>query len=285
MKTIDLHVHSTGSDGTLTPAELVLEAKKNGLSALALTDHDSTDGIDEFVAAGKTYGIETVPGVELSTEYENTEIHVVGLFIDPETPALKEQLHMFRENRDNRNLKMIDLLRGQGFDITAEALYARYPDSVVARPHMARYLTDTHQVEDMKTVFDRYIGDGCVCYVERYKISPMQAVELIHEAGGIAILAHPCLYKISSRTLSEMIEQMKAVGLDGIEALYSCNEGDDERKYREIAGKYGLLLSGGSDFHGTNKPQIRLGSGKGDLAVPYDFLAAMKEFLLKKNKK
>ncbi len=278
MNTIDLHTHSTGSDGTFTPTELVLEARRVGLSALALTDHDSVSGINEFVRAGEENGIETVPGVELSTEYEDTEIHVVGLYVDPSNETLLAQLEAFRDNRNNRNLKMIDRLREEGFSITAEEIYARNPDSVVARPHIARYLVDTHQVKDMQTVFNKYIGDGCICYVDRYKITPMRAVELIHAAGGVAILAHPCLYKIPEDNLLRMIREMKAVGLDGIEALYSCNEGDDERYYRQISADFDLLLSGGSDFHGTNKPQIRLGSGKGNLAVPYEFLKKIKDY-------
>ncbi len=278
MKQIDLHVHSTGSDGTLSPTALILEAKRLGLSAMALTDHDSVNGVPELVAAGAAHGLETIPGVELSTEYEGTEIHVVGLFIDITNEALLTQLHMFRDNRDNRNLKMVDRLREEGFSITAEALYERNPNTVVARPHIARYLMETGQVKDMQTVFDQYIGDGCICYVDRYKITPMRAVEIIHAAGGLAILAHPCLYKMTRQTMLQMIGEMKAVGLDGIEALYSCNEGDDEATYRQIAADFDLLLSGGSDFHGSNKPHIQLGSGKGNLFVPYELLENMKAY-------
>lgn len=277
-KRVDLHVHSTGSDGTFTPSELVLEAKKAGLSAMALTDHDSVSGIDEAVEAGKAYGIEIIPGVELSTEYEEEEIHVVGLFIDKTNEELQEQLHTFRDNRDNRNLKMIERLREEGYEITAQEIYRRNPDSVIARPHIARYLVDTGQVKDMQTVFDKLIGDGCICYVDRFKITPMRAVELIHAAGGIAILAHPCLYHISRKILIEMLEKMIVAGLDGIEAVYSCNKGSDEKDYRELAEKYGLLVSGGSDFHGTNKPYIHLGTGKGNLSVSYELLEKMKQY-------
>ena len=156
-KTIDLHVHSTASDGTFTPTELVTEAKRCGLSAFALTDHDTVDGIS---------------------------------FIDPANTELQAELAKFRDNRDNRNLKMIEKLQEEGFRITAEDLYRLNPDTVVARPHIARYLVDSGQVKDLKTVFDKYIGDGCKCYVDRYKITPMQAVALIHQAGGLAILAH-----------------------------------------------------------------------------------------------
>ncbi|MCD7922439.1 MAG: PHP domain-containing protein [Clostridiales bacterium] len=282
MKRVDLHVHSTASDGTCTPTELVLEAKKAKLYSVALTDHDTVSGIDEFMEAGIKYGLRTIAGVELSTEYENTEIHVVGLFIDPENEALLRQLRTFRDNRDNRNLKMIDRLREEGFQITAEEIYERYPDAVVARPHIARFLADTHQVENIQAAFDKYIGEGCSCYVERYKISPMRAVELIRNAGGVAILAHPCLYKISDETMNQMLKEMKKAGLDGIEALHSRNQASDEQKYRALAKKYGLLISGGSDYHGTNKPDIHLGTGTGDLVVPkkilLDILLFMKTF-------
>lgn len=277
-RTIDLHVHSTGSDGTLSPAELVWEAKKTGLSAFALTDHDSVSGIPEAIPAGDIAGIEVIPGVELSTEYEGVEIHVVGLYIDIENRDLLEQLHAFRDNRDNRNLKMIERLQAYGYRISASEIYKKNPDSVIARPHIARHLVETRQVKDMQTVFDELIGDGCVCYVDRLKITPMRAVELIHAAGGVAILAHPCLYRMPEDALIAMIEKMIAVGLDGIEAYYSLNTPDQEKTYLEMAEKYGLLVSGGSDFHGSNKPDIHLGTGKGNLKIPYSYLTHIKEY-------
>lgn len=277
-KRIDLHVHSTASDGTLTPAELVREAARLGISAIAITDHDSVNGIEEAIEAGKEENVEVVPGVELSTEYMDTEIHVVGLFIDWHNEVLLKQLHDFRDNRDNRNLKMIDRLREEGFSITAEAVYESNPDAVIARPHIARYLVDTDQVKDMQTVFDKYIGDGCRCFVDRMKITPMQAVRLIHEAGGTAILAHPCLYKMKRKEIEAMVREMTAAGLDGIEAVYSCSQGSDEKDYREMADRYGLTISGGSDFHGSNKPYIKLGSGKGNLYVPYEILEKIKKY-------
>ncbi|MCD7981020.1 MAG: PHP domain-containing protein [Clostridiales bacterium] len=279
MKKVDLHTHSTASDGTLTPTELVIAAKKAGLYAIALTDHDSVSGVDELMEAGIKHNLRTVAGVELSTEYEDTEIHVVGLFIDTENAALLRQLREFRLSRDNRNQKMIGLLREEGFQITAEEVLARNPDAVIARPHIARFLVDTHQAKDIQEVFDKYIGEGCRCYVERYKITPMRAVELIHAAGGAAILAHPCLYKISDDVLNRMLKEMKTAGLDGIEAIYSRNQGSDEEKYRAIAKKYGLILSGGSDFHGENKPDIQLGTGTGDLVVPKKILLDMKMYM------
>lgn len=277
-KYIDLHVHSTGSDGTFTPTELVLAAKEVGLCAFALTDHDSVSGIPEALRAGAKHKIEVIPGVELSTDYEDNEIHVVGLYIDIHNPDLLSQLHAFRDNRDNRNLKMIDRLNEYGYTISAEEIYRRSPGAVIARPHIARYLVETGQVKDLQTVFDELIGDGCICYVDRLKISPMRAVELIHAAGGTAVLAHPCLYKVSEETLNEMIAKMIRVGLDGMEVYYSRNTKEQERYYLEKAEKYGLLASGGSDFHGSNKPDIQLGYGTGNLHIPYTVLKKIKDY-------
>ncbi len=280
LRTIDLHIHSSCSDGSFSPTDLAAEAKKSGVSAVALTDHDSVGGIAEMTGAGVKIGLEIVPGVELSTEYGTEEVHVVGLFIDSENPALLRQLQAFRDNRDNRNLKMIDKLREEaGFDITAEEIYRRNPGAVIARPHIARYLVETGQAKDVQSVFDNYIAQGKSCYVERYKISPFEAVKLLHNANGLAILAHPCLYKMSREELLELVRQMKEVGLDGIEALYSRNQGSDEKDFRKIANEFDLLLSGGSDFHGASKPDIHIGTGKGDLCVPYELLDKMKEAL------
>ncbi len=279
LKTIDLHTHSSCSDGSLTPPELADAARQAGVSAIALTDHDSVNGIAQITAAGEEIGLEIVPGVELSTEYGTEEVHVVGLFIDPANPSLTDQLQAFRDNRNNRNLKMIDKLREEaGFVITADEIYARNPGSVIARPHIARYLVETGQVKDVQTVFDEYIAQGKSCYVERYKISPVEAVRLVHEAGGLAVLAHPCLYKISREELLGLVRQMKEAGLDGIEALYSRNQGSDEEDFRRIAADFDLLLSGGSDFHGASKPDIRIGTGKGNLMIPYELLEKMKAY-------
>ena len=271
MKTgqIDLHVHSSASDGTLSPSELVLEAKKQGLLAFALTDHDTIDGIAEARTAAKEAGIELIPGVELSTEYKEKEIHMVGLFLDETNPRLLEHLTRFRDNRKNRNLKMYELLQQEGFDITKEALQEMFPDAVLTRAHVARFLLDKGYIKSISEAFEKYIGDGCRCNVPREKISPQEAIELIHHAGGKAILAHPILYHMSDQRLRELITDCVSCGLEGIEALYSTYQPGDERYIRRLADEYNLKLSGGSDFHGSNKPQIHLGSGMGDLAVPY----------------
>lgn len=276
-KRIDLHVHSTASDGTFAPAELVTLARKQGLSAFALTDHDSTEGLEEALNASKDSDIEVIPGVELSTEYNGTEIHVVGLFIDWQYQPFAEHLRNFRDCRDNRNIKMLERLQEEGFHIKEQDLHDKFGDCVMTRAHIARYLVDTRQVPELSIVFNEYIGNGCKCYVDRPKVSPVEAVKLIHQAGGIAILAHPCLYKLEETELLSMLEAMCAVGLDGIEAIYSCNKSNDEAYYSSLAEKYHLAISGGSDFHGSNKPDIQLGSGKGNLEIPYELLEKLRK--------
>ncbi len=274
---IDLHVHSNASDGTCTPTELVAEAVRAGLSAFALTDHDTTDGIAEASAAAAQAGIELIPGVELSTEYEETEIHVLGLYIDTKNETLQKQMADFRASRDNRNVYMLEKLRAVGFDITQEALEECFPDAVITRAHIARYLLDHGYIPDMRTAFRKYIGEGCPCYVGRPKVTPMDAADYILAAGGVPILAHPVMYHIEHAKLMRMIAEMKAHGLCGIEAIYSENTPADEQIYKELARSEGLLISGGSDFHGINKPDLWLGKGRGKLYIPYSLLDAIQQ--------
>lgn len=274
---IDLHVHSDASDGTLTPAQLVAEAEKAGLSAFALTDHDTTGGIREAMTAAEKAGIELIPGVELSTEYEGIEIHVLGLYIDITDPSLQKHMADFRDSRDNRNVYMLEKLRAEGFDITLEALEKSFPDAVITRAHIARYLLDKGYIPDIKTAFSEYIGEGCRCYVDRPKVTPMDAVDYILAADGTPVLAHPVMYHMPRPQLKNMIAAMKRHGLAGLEAIYSENTPADEQDYKALARAEGLLISGGSDFHGANKPDIRLGSGRGRLYVPYSLLDAIRQ--------
>ena len=274
---VDLHVHSTASDGTCTPSELVSLAKDAGLSAFALTDHDTTLGVAEASALACQAGIELIPGIELSTAYGEKEIHIVGLYINPDNHLLVQKTQEFRECRDSRNEKMLEALRQEGFPITMEALRAENPDSVITRANIARFLFNHGCIKSVQEAFEKYIGDGCRCYVGRFKITPMEAVSLIHQAGGVAILAHPLLYHMSSVRLQALIDDLKAVGLDGIEAIYSTYTVGEEQLVKKIAAQNQLLISGGSDFHGSNKPSIHLGKGRGHLYIPYSVLSDIKE--------
>lgn len=276
-KLIDLHTHSTESDGTLSPEELIKHAKEQGLSAIALTDHDAISGIEKARPVADELGLEFVPGVELSTDYQGQEVHILGYYIDTEQPEFLKQLKEFVDTREQRNEKMAVLLQQERFDITMDALTAENPDSVITRAHFARYLVEHGFVKDRETVFAKYLGDGCKCYVPREKITPFEAIRLIQLGGGLAFFAHPVLCHMNHDRLRFFIKSLKEAGLNGLEAIYSMNAPGDERNMIKFAEEFDLLISGGSDFHGSNKPQIQLGAGKGNLRIPYEILERIKE--------
>lgn len=273
---IDLHTHSTESDGTLTPEELMQLAADTGLSAIALTDHDTVGGLNKAEPVAKQLGIELVPGIELSTDYNGTEVHMLGFYIDNTNPAFLSKLQEFIDSRDIRNEKMTFLLQKEGFDITLEKLYQEYPESVITRAHFARYLVEHGFVKDRDTVFRKYLGDNCRCYVPREKISPFEAIDLIRLGGGLSFFAHPVLCHMNHDRLRFFVKDLKEAGLTGMEAIYSMNTPGDERNMKKLADEFGLLISGGSDFHGENKPYIHLGTGKGNLRIPESILEDIK---------
>lgn len=269
---IDLHVHSNASDGTYTPSELVSYAIEKKLSAIALTDHDTVDGIKEAIKAAEGKNIEIIPGIELSTNYHGTDLHILGLNIDYDNPTFIQQLDYFQKARELRNEKMALLLREHGFDISLSQLQTDFPDAVMTRAHFAKYLFNHGFVKDMREVFDKYIGDTGPCFVPRYKITPIQAISFITSANGIPILAHPLLYHLPPKELELLIAELKDAGLKAIEALYAAHSPSDERTLKQLAKKYHLKISGGSDFHGSNKPTLELGTGYGNLYIPYSVL-------------
>ena len=278
---IDLHVHSTYSDGTLTPKELVDLAIVKNLSVMALTDHDTVDGIDEILAyaASLPNAPKIVPGVELSTEYEGKEVHVVGLFIDHKNPEFTAYLKDFIDSRTTRNLKMCKALADAGIEIGYQELLDAFPDAVITRAHYAKLMLQKGYIKSINEAFERYVGDHCPYYVPREKVTPQDAIRLIKKAGGIPIFAHPILCRLSDSRLENLVAELKSCGLMGIEAVYSTYIPSEERQIRALAAKYDLLLSGGSDFHGSNKPKIDLGVGYGKLCVPDEFYDKMLEVL------
>ena len=281
---IDLHVHSSCSDGTLSPKELVDYAIEKKLSAFALTDHDTVDGLDEAIQyavglSSEQGNIEVIPGIELSTEYQGADIHVVGLYIDYRSEVFRNKLEEFVDSRTARNRKMCSLLTQAGVPITYEELQAAYPDAVITRAHYAGYMLEKGYVKSRQEAFDRYVGDHAPCYIPREKITPAQAVQLILEAGGAPVLAHPILYHMSDDRLDTLVRELKEAGLMGIEAIYSTYTSADERGIRSLAAQYNLFISGGSDFHGANKPGLDLGTGYGQLYVPENLLVEIKKTL------
>lgn len=290
MKAVDLHVHSNRSDGTFSPRQLVDYAMEKDLAAFALTDHDSVDGLEEAISYARLLREtlpperahevpEVIPGIEFSTEYQGKDVHIVGLYIDYHNDRFQKYLQDFVDSRVNRNRKMCALLQEAGIDIGYESLLAEFPDAVITRAHYAKYLLNHNYTKTMKEAFERYIGDHCSCYVPREKVTPEQAVKLILEAGGIPVLAHPVLYHMSDERLETLVAQLKDVGLMGIEAIYSTYNPAEERQIRRLAETYGLAVSGGSDFHGENKPGLDLAVGYGRLFVPFSVLEGLKELL------
>lgn len=282
MKPVDLHTHSTKSDGSYTPTELVDYAIAKGLRAVALTDHDTVDGLKEALLHSRTLeqegrpSVEVVPGIEFSTEYEKKDVHVVGLYISYDAPSFQAKLQEFVDSRVNRNIRMCQNLQAAGIDITFDKLQAENPGAVITRAHYAAYLYEKGYVRSRQDAFSQYLGDHTRYFVPREKVTPAQAVALILEAGGIPILAHPPLYHMGADRLDTLVGSLKEAGLMGIEAVYCSYSNQDERDMRRLAGKYDLLLSGGSDFHGANKPGLDLGTGYGKLFVPEEFLDRIK---------
>ena len=283
MRAVDLHTHSNKSDGSFSPTELVDYAIEKELLAVALTDHDTTDGLEEAIAhaeALKNTGhssIEVIPGIEFSTKHEGKDVHIVGLYISYDAPDFCAKLQEFVDSRTGRNIKMCHNLQGAGIDITYEKLQERNPDAVITRAHYASYLFEEGYVKSRSEAFSRYLGDHTKYFVPREKVTPAQAVKLILQVGGIPILAHPPLYHMGRERLDRLVSELKDVGLMGIESLYSTYTNQDERDMMRLADKYDLLLSGGSDFHGANKPNLDLGTGYGKLFVPEEILLTMKK--------
>ena len=285
MRAIDLHTHTAKSDGSFSPAELVDYAIEKNLAAVAITDHDTIDGLDEAIThavALREKGvsdIEVIPGIEFSTKYEKQDVHIVGLYIAYDSPVFLEPLNAFVNSRTNRNIKMCENLQSAGIDITYEKLQARFPDAVITRAHYASYLLEQGYVKSRQDAFSQYLGDHTKYFVPREKVTPSQAVALILQAGGVPILAHPPLYHMGQERLDALTASLKEDGLMGIEAFYSTYTNQDVRDMQHLARKYDLLLSGGSDFHGANKPGLDLGCGYGKLYVPEDLLTEMKKRL------
>lgn len=290
MHPIDLHTHSTRSDGTLTPAELIRYAAQKGLAAIALTDHDTIDGIEEAVQAARSLSSqdpdalvpEVIPGVELSTEYRGKDIHIVGLFIDWQDREFADRLRGFADARIYRNRKMCSLLTENGCPVSYEDLEAAFPDTVITRAHFAQYLLDRGMISSIDEAFRKLIGDDCPCFVPREKITPHDAVRFLLRFGGVPILAHPLQYKMGETELDALAASLTGLGLDGIEVYYSTHRQADTANLSRIAEKYGLLLSGGSDFHGTRKQNLDLGTGYGHLYVPDTILPPIRERALKR---
>ena len=279
---IDLHVHSYVSDGTLSPAEVVIHAKENGLSAIALTDHDTIEGLEEAILAGEHYQMEVIPGIELSAEFTTDNLHILGYCINYKNRDFRKKLEPIQNSRQIRNEQMVLELNKLGFSITMDDLLNTDPTTkdnvnIITRAHFAKVLYQKGYVQSLKEAFELYLTPGKPGYVKRKISTPKECIDLIHSAGGIAILAHPTLYGLSlGKKLEKLVSELVSYNLDGIEAIYSLHTPDEQSYFISLARNYNLLISGGSDFHGSNKPGLEIATGYGNLKVPYSILQQIK---------
>jgi predicted metal-dependent phosphoesterase TrpH len=279
MNYIDLHVHSSASDGSLTPEEVVSLARKAGLRCFALTDHDTVDGVEPALQyAGKFENIDVIPGIELSCYYKNREIHIVGLFVNHRDKAFLEELQKLKQAREDRNEKMVQNFVDAGIPITIEELKHGNPNSVITRAHFARVLVEKGVCRNKTEAFDKYLGIGCPFYLPKPKVTPEHVLNLIKQAGGTAILAHPYSYKFSKSEVETLLDTLIPLGLSGLECYYSTYDDGQIQELRSIALAKNLLVSGGSDFHGVVKPDISIGTGRGNLRIPEKLLTAICEY-------
>jgi len=267
---IDLHVHSTFSDGMLTPTDLIETAVRKEIAAISLTDHDSLGGVSEALEAGRAKGVEVLSGVELSCEYRGRDLHVLGYGADPQHVGFQDMLTQFRETRHKRGLKIIEKLNALGIAIEPAEVLARAGGGALGRPHIAAVLVDRGVVSKVGEAFDKYIAEGGPAYVPKYKMSAADAIRYIHEAGGLAFTAHPGIFM---ENMQEMLD-LVAEGFDGIEVFHPNHSASRTRDLEALAKEKGLLISGGSDFHGFPG---RDNMGVGD--VPYALYEKIKAAL------
>lgn len=277
MNNIDLHVHSNASDGTMSPSQVVELAARCRLSAIALTDHDTTTGIQEARQAAARAGIELVPGIEFSCVYQDTEIHILGLFIREEDPALSLGIQKLRDIRRKRNEEMLSRFQADRMSITLEELRDGNPNAAITRAHFARVLVKKGYASSLNQAFSRYLQYGGRYCIRKEKIAPEQIMGLLRENRAFPSLAHIMQYKLGWEENERLIIRLKELGLLGLEVYHSSHNEHQSSQLLALAEKHGLLPTGGSDFHGKNKPDIQIGTGRGGLNLPYGLLAAIKE--------
>lgn len=264
----DLHLHSHFSDGTFTPEQICIQAKRHGLSTVALTDHDTLEGCDRMAAACDLGGLEFIPGTELTAEHRGKEVHILGYWIDGDSPALASRLAGFQAVRVNRIRDMVHRLNERGVPLEAETVFKLANCHSPGRPHVARALVQEGFCKDFDDAFDRYLKKGRPAWVPKTRMDSIEAIGLIHGAGGVAVLAHPGLYKDD-----ELIPEIAAEGIDGLECWHTKHSPDSAQRYEGLANSLGIVPTGGSDCHGLAKGQPLIGRIK----VPYANVSTLKE--------
>ena len=274
---IDLHTHTTASDGTLSPAALVDYARTKGLEALAITDHDTVEGLAEAAAAAARTVFEVVPGVEISAEYPQGTLHILGYYIDYNNASFLKQLSVLQDARADRNPRIVLKLQALGLAITYAEIEQEAGTGLVGRPHFAQVLVKKGYVKDPQQAFDRYLKKGAAAYEEKFRFPVKDAIRMIAEAGGMPVLGHPVTLNCSTLQLETEVTAWKDFGLQGLEVYYPEHDAVQTRLYEELARRHDLVATGGSDFHGNMIKGVELGSGRGNLNIPYAVLERLKK--------
>ncbi len=274
---VDLHVHTTASDGVLTPSEIVRYAKKKGLQAIAITDHDTIEGLEEGLSEGKRIDFEVIPGIEISAQHSPGSMHLLGFFIDIQHPFLKERLEYLQRARAERNPKIAEKLTQLGIRISFEEVLKASGGGQVGRPHFAQVLMEKGYVRSFQEAFDRFLKKGAPAYAEKFRFSPEESIHFINEAKGVAVLAHPNTLNMNGYSeLETLILQLVKKGLKGIEVYYPEHSPVEVTQYETLAKKHGLFITGGTDYHGIEKNGLDIGVGRGEMRLPYSIVENLK---------
>jgi predicted metal-dependent phosphoesterase TrpH len=260
MRRIDLHTHSNRSDGTFTPSEVVRLAAERELDVVALTDHDTTDGLEEALEEGTQAGVEVVPGVEFSAEHDGTSVHALCYWMNLEDEGLQQELRRLRDDRFRRGELMVQRLAELGLPVDFERVREIAGEATIVRPHIAQAMVEAGHVPTEKEAFERWIGDGRPGHVAKHALDPVEAVGLIRAAGGVCVLAHPGMWGDQSSVPDALIERMAGAGMRGLEVDHPDHTPEAREHYRRFAGELGLVATGGSDCHGLRYDPVRLGT-------------------------
>jgi predicted metal-dependent phosphoesterase TrpH len=274
---VDLHSHTTASDGVRSPSNLVNYAKEKGLRAIAITDHDTIEGLEEAMTEGRKIGFEVIPGIEISAEYSPGSMHLLGYFLDIHHPLLNERLVYLQKARAERNPKIVEKLNRLGINVTYEDVIKASGGGQVGRPHFAQVLLERGYVRSIQEAFERFLKKGAPAYHDKFRFKPEEAIHFIQEANGVAVIGHPNTLGANGMSeLNALLSQLVKEGLKGIEVYYPEHTPPEVATYKFLAEKYGLVMTGGTDYHGIDGNNLDIGVGRGDMKLPYSMVEALR---------
>ena len=274
---VDLHVHTTASDGAMSPSQMVRYAKAKGLQAIAITDHDTIEGLEEALSEGERTGIEVIPGIEISAEHSPGSMHLLGYFFDPHHPMLNERLSYLQKARAERNPKIVEKLNDLGIRVTYEEVVKASGGGQVGRPHFAQVLLEKGYVKSFQEAFDRFLKKGAQAYVDKIRFAPKDALYFINEAKGVVVLAHPNTLGVRGYAeMERLVLTLVKNGLRGLEVYYPEHSALETAQYKILAERFGLLMTGGTDYHGLEGNELNIGVGRGEMKLPYSMVEKLK---------